>query len=349
MNMKSKILFVGAVNVGGIADDGETMKNRILINSISKNINEKIFVIDTRNRPKRIFYMIKYILLLLLNKNAKIIFSASSFVTYKLIKIAYRLGINPQNIYYWVIGGKYADFVEQGRIKKDLYLPIKHIFVEGDSMRHQLNKLGYKNVSTFPNFKEIKYIPKRSADCEGVIKFVFLSRIIPQKGVDLIIEASKYLNQKYSEQFIVDFYGKIEASYKDNFLDRISGMANVNYKGFLNLTENSGYDKLATYDAMLFPTYWDGEGFPGIVIDAYIAGLPIIASDWNLNSQIIKEGITGYLIPVKDCTSLIEAMQKCIERKVDLCSLSKNVQLEVMNYDADTIINNNFLENIGLI
>lgn len=346
--MNNKILFVGAVNVGGIADDGETMKNRILINSISKNTGSDVVVIDTRNRPKRIYYMIKYVLLLLFIRNAKIVFSASSFVTYKLIKIAYRLGVNPHNIYYWVIGGKYADFVKQGRIAKEWYLPIKHIFVEGDSMRHQLNDLGYNNVSTFPNFKEINYIPKRNVVDNGKIRFVFLSRIIPQKGVDLIIEASKQLNEKYSEQFIVDFYGKIESTYKDVFLNKISGMSNVNYRGFLNLTESSGYDKLATYDVMLFPTYWDGEGFPGIIIDAYIAGLPIIASDWNLNSQIIKDGFTGYIIPVNDQNALIETMQKCIDGNIDLCSLSKSAQSEVWNYNADTIVNKIFLEKIGL-
>ena len=30
---------------------------------------------------------------------------------------------------------------------------------------------------------------------------------------------------------------------------------------------------------MLFPTYWHGEGFPGIVIDAFVAGLLVVATD----------------------------------------------------------------------
>lgn len=348
--MKGRIIFIGAVNKGGVADDGETMKNRILINAISKHAPNNVIVVDTRNKTARFFHIVKYVFLLLFARNAKLVFSASSFVTYKLIRIAHRFDFNSKNIYYWVIGGKYADFVEQGRINKGYYLDIKQIFVEGESMRQKLILLGYGNVSTFPNFKEISYMPMKSATTsDNMIRFVFLSRIIPQKGVDIIIDAALRLNRSFSDKFIVDFMGKIDTSYESEFLSKIQKVANINYKGFLNLTQNVGYDILASYDVMLFPTFWEGEGFPGIIIDAYIAGLPIIASDWNLNSQIVKEGITGYIIPAQDTDALVDIMHKCINGDVDLRSLSKNSQLEAGKYNVDSIINNKFLKHIGLI
>ena len=343
--MKNKVIFIGSINCGGRADDGETMKNQILIETLSKN-NVEISVVDTRNRPIRILYLFKFLLLITFCRKRKIIFSASSFVTYKLLKLATMFRYNPNNIIYWVIGGKFADFVEQGQINKELYIPLKHIFVEGDSMTKKLNALGLNNVETVPNFKRISYLPDLSAKSNSIVKFVFLSRIIPQKGVNLIIEASKMLNKECENDFSVDFYGKIDAAYEEEFLNKIKDEININYKGFLNLTEDSGYDKLSTYDIMLFPTFWEGEGFPGIIIDAYIAGLPIIASDWNLNPQIVKNNITGFVIPTHNVDYLTNTMRQCINGQIDLLQFAKNVQAEVWNYNADSIINKDFLKKV---
>ena len=47
---------------------------------------------------------------------------------------------------------------------------------------------------------------------------------------------------------------------------------------------------------LLFPTYYDGEGFAGTLIDAMAAGVPVIASNWRYNSEIIKDGKIGFII-----------------------------------------------------
>ena len=69
---------------------------------------------------------------------------------------------------------------------------------------------------------------------------------------------------------------------------------------------------LAKYDAMLFPTYWHGEGFPGIIIDAFVSGLPVIATDWSLNADIIEDGKTGVILKENTVEALAEAMDAMI-------------------------------------
>ena len=345
---KKKLIFIGSVNLGGFADDGETMKNRILLKYLSKEF-DYIYIVDTRNRLTRIYHMIKYIYLLLFYRNTKIIFSASSFVTYKLIKIASCLLWDLNKVTYWVIGGRFAEFIEEGKIKKDLYLKMNRILVEGDAMTDKLKELGFCNVITVPNFKEITYLPALKDTEEKMTKFVFLSRIIPQKGVDLIISASEELNKKYGVDFIVDFYGKIDPTYEGIFKNKIKDIENLNYKGFLDLTTKGGYDTLSDYSIMLFPTFWQGEGFPGIIIDAYIAGLPIIASDWNLNSQIIRDNVTGILIPPNDVNALAEVMSKFINKEIELKVMSKNAQSEVRKFNAKNIVTKQFLKDIDVL
>lgn len=46
---------------------------------------------------------------------------------------------------------------------------------------------------------------------------------------------------------------------------------------------------------MVIPTYYQGEGFPGTILDSYIFGVPVIVSKCKYNSEMIKEGKTGKL------------------------------------------------------
>ena len=102
----------------------------------------------------------------------------------------------------------------------------------------------------------------------------------------------------------------------------INHFRNAKYGGFLNLQEESGYTVLSQYDVMIFPTYWEGEGFPGVLVDALIAGLPVIASNWHLNSEVIEEGKTGWLIEVNDVTALAEKMKYVIHNRDQLTKIS---------------------------
>lgn len=347
--MKNEVVLVGSVNLGGIADDGETMKNRMIIDVLRKYV-DKVHVVDVRNKPNRVLYLLKLLFFLLFKRKCKVVFSASSFVVYSLIKIAFWLRYDKNNIYYWVIGGRFGEYLQNGEIEKEYYKDIHTIIVEGNSMQKTLESVGLTNVITLSNFKNINYIPQKiRRTSDSILRFVFLSRIIPEKGVDYIFDAVNKLLDGGIENFVVDFYGKIEAHYEIEFNNKISNCGHTYYKGFLDLRTENGYDVLSSYDVMLFPTYWAGEGFPGIIVDAFIAGLPVIASDWNLNSSIINEGKNGFLIKVHDVDALARKMQEAILNRDVIFELGCSVQKNAYKYDTNTVVNYDLLNNIGLI
>lgn len=341
------IIFVGSQYLGHKPDDGETMKNLVLSNAFER-LGLRVIKIDVRNRWQRPLYLAKYLLALLFVRNAKLVFSASSFVTYPLLRIAKLLGWKGANIYYWVIGGNYANYVEEGSISSKLYFDLRKIIVEGESMKVKLEGMGYSNVIVLPNIKDIEYIPIKESSNTAMKRFVFLSRVMPQKGVDYIIEASTKLNAMGYKNFIVDIYGRVDPGYEQEFKKKIQGIDNVEYKGFLNLDTNEGYDTLASYDVMLFPTYWVGEGFPGIIIDAFVAGLPIIATDWNLNKSLIHDGYNGIIIPVHDVDALASAMKSVVNGKVSITELAENSRKSSSLYDAKNVISSELLNKIGM-
>ena len=100
---------------------------------------------------------------------------------------------------------------------------------------------------------------------------------------------------------------------------------------------------------MLFPTFYEGEGFPGVFIDAFIAGLPVIASDWHYNSEVIKNGETGYIIPTQDKETLYSMMKYVIESRDIIEPLRKKCKDEAQKYDRDIVLGVSNLRRIGLI
>jgi glycosyltransferase involved in cell wall biosynthesis len=182
------------------------------------------------------------------------------------------------------------------------------------------------NFKTFPNLllqsgKKLNYS----------FSFVFVGRISKGKGISEIIDAVKILN-KTNEEFKVDFYGPVEEEF-DFDSNR------TNYGGFLDFQNDpiQAYTKLASYDCMLFPTYWKGEGFPGVIIDAFIAGLPVIATDWNMNTEIIEEGINGFIIPPYDTVSLANKMKWVMDNRETLINIGARNNKKAKQYHIDSI------------
>ena len=293
------------------------------------------------------FKVLKVLLLSLLNPNAKIVLSSTAWEVNPIVKALGVLGLAKRG-YYWVPGGVFHIVVKE-KYEKALYMKLNRLFVQSPSMVNELGKMGFSNVVYVPNSKKIFYYPEDNHKQNGIIKFVFLSRIHPAKGCDMIIDCVKRLNELgYEKKFMVDFYGNIDHGYRNVFLEQCNNVTNVSYKGYLDLTIKEGYDTLSTYDMMLFPSYWWGEGFPGVVIDAYICGLPIIASDWNFNCDVIDH-TTGIIVHTKKTEELCMEMKNTLDGKYDLISMSRNCKQKTHQYDNDQVLSESNLRQLGLL
>jgi glycosyltransferase involved in cell wall biosynthesis len=61
-------------------------------------------------------------------------------------------------------------------------------------------------------------------------------------------------------------------------------------------------------DAFIYPTYWPTEGHSGAVLEAMFHGLPILASDWRSNAEIVRHGVNGLIFRHRDVASLVECI-----------------------------------------
>lgn len=332
-----KTIFIGPISKGRVPNDGASIKNFHILKRL-RNYIPNLMEIDTDGWKKRPWILIAILLVILKNRNASYILSLNNDSANKLIRILHKLAPDA-SVVYWVIGGSIGKWMLEGSISVADYAWLTNIIVEGESMKKDISSAGLLNVSVMPNFKEFVKVHVKKPNTNKNLRFVFLSRINKFKGCDLILDAVARINVKCGEdRFSVDFYGPIEPEYQSEFLEKVSSLNNVSYNGFLDLRNKDNYKVLSGYDAMLFPTFWHGEGCPGIVIDAYMCGLPILASDWNLNRDYIIDNETGILFEAKSVDKLVDVMVNCINGKYDLDHMAVNALETSKKYDIDTVL-----------
>lgn len=341
-----KILFIGDCGNFKNTSNGVYAKNIQLFNRL-KEVFVTLKHVNTNNWKNNPSVLLNVLRSIWQYRKKDIIISLNTYSSYKLIKIVKRL-FPSIRLNYFVIGGILPNFISQLEMKqRECYSIVKWFMVESQEMKRKMELLGYKNVIHIPNFKKIAYIPEKSTETSVPFRFVFLSRIIPEKGCDLIMEATRRINKEIGEdKFLVHFYGKIDDSYESQFLKIINEIPNAEYKGFLNLEDVSNYDVLASYSAMLFPTFWKGEGFPGILIDAMIAGTPVIASEWGYNTEIIENGTTGIIIKSKNVDELANAMNSFICNHSKVAEMTRHCRIQAMEYDTAKVLNKDLFAKI---
>lgn len=153
---------------------------------------------------------------------------------------------------------------------------------------------------------------------EGRRRFVFVGHVKPEKGVRELVEAGRLLSGRDVE---IDVYGPLlEGVSEQDF----SGQEVVRYRGVLP-PERVG-DTLRGYDALLLPSYHYGEGYPGVILEAYAAGIPVVATDWMAIPEIVDAGVSGLLIEPRRPEAIVEALTGLMDQPARLGALREGAR-----------------------
>ena len=186
-------------------------------------------------------------------------------------------------------------------------------------------------VEVIPNFKSLENV---SAPQGGgpVSRFCTFSRVMPEKGVTEAVRAVAAARELYpSADLTLNIWGPVEPSYSLEFENLVrSNEGFVSYCGTVPPGESVGV--LAGQDVLLFPTRWASEGFPGTVVDAFSAGLPVVATDWNSNSEVVEHLETGLVYPAPGIPSLVDAVRWCVENPGDVRRMALNCVAKAHDY-----------------
>ena len=182
------------------------------------------------------------------------------------------------------------------------------------------NKLSNKNIFLLPGsgVDTNKFI--KTKEPKGKIIFLFASRILKDKGIVELIEATKKLKsqKKKFEVFIAgspDYQNKSTISH-----EQLKNWESLNYIKYLGQVEDMAelYKKI---HVGILPSY--REGLPKGLLEAASCGKPIITTDVPGCREIVKNEINGLLVPPKDSHELMKAMKKLILNKSLRISMGK--------------------------
>lgn len=139
---------------------------------------------------------------------------------------------------------------------------------------------------------------------EDVFTFIFVGRIVKDKGINELVRAFKRLNEEYHRTKLV-LVGRMESDL-DPLLPETE--YDINSNSAINAVgaQDDVRIWMAASDVLVFPSY--REGFPNVVIEAGAMGLPSIVTDINGSNEIIIDGENGIIIPPKNEQKLYEAM-----------------------------------------
>lgn len=148
---------------------------------------------------------------------------------------------------------------------------------------------------------------------EGIFTFVFVGRIVGDKGINELCEAFEKLKEtKPSIRLLL--VGRYEDEL-DPVTDKTRGI--INRDNSIEAVGPKYGDELLAYyaasDCFVFPSY--REGFPNTVLEAGAMGLPSIVTDINGSREIIVGGENGLIIPSHDANALFDAMLNMMKDK----------------------------------
>lgn len=153
----------------------------------------------------------------------------------------------------------------------------------------------------FPNHRPVLTADLNTAHSRtGCRRFAFVGLLDRAKGVAEIVA----IDARLPEAVTIDLYGRLSNDFRES---DFRGLRKIAYRG--ELAHALIPQMLREHDALLLPTSWVGEGYPGAILEAFGAGIPVIATDWLSIPEIVDDSC-GLLIPPRDPDALAEAIRR---------------------------------------
>ena len=214
---------------------------------------------------------------------------------------------------------------------------------EHDYQYFTTNKLiGPEEARVIPgsgvNLEKFKSVPKVEED--GTMRFLFIGRIMKEKGIEEYLEAADYILGRHSN---VEFQilGQFEEEIYRNKIISIEN-TRIRYLGVSNDVRN----EIKQVDCVVNPSYH--EGMSNVLLEGAAMGKPLIASNIPGCKEIVDDGVNGYLCEPMDTISLISAMEKFLKlSKIEREQMGIASRQRVERYFDRNIVIKAYMEEIS--
>lgn len=237
--------------------------------------------------------------------------------------------------------------LQQGKWKKKIalkayqYADLKYahcIHVTAEMEFDSVRSLGFNNpVALIPNGIDVSQFPQRQLVSSDIKqrKILFLSRVHPKKGIELLIDAWAMIPVDIRQNWGIDIVGNGEQEYLNSLQIRIDNQGLQNQISIVG--PKFGEDKIISYqsaDVFVLPTY--SENFGVVVAEALASGVPVITTK-GAPWKCLVDHQCGWWIDtdahaLKD--ALLEAMALSDQERFEMGSRGRKLVLDEFSIDA---------------
>ena len=213
-------------------------------------------------------------------------------------------------------------------IKEGLFKADKgHVLGKGSAQGVSLKRFDISKKAGWYNEIRTQYnIPS------DVKVFSFVGRIVPQKGINELLEAFFRIDREDTFLFILGAPDELD-SLNQELVEKAQKADNIVFTG--SVPDPERY--VAASDFFVIPSY--REGFPNTILEAGALGVPSIVTRINGMIDLIQDGHTGFVCEIKSVDTLYDCMQRALSlSEDDYKKMSNNVHTTVKNdFDAEYI------------
>lgn len=157
------------------------------------------------------------------------------------------------------------------------------------------------NLEKFP----LQPFPKNET-----VNFLFVARVMKQKGIDQYLDTAREIKKTHPKT-VFHVLGDCDNSYK-KILETENEKGTIVYHG--RVTNIQDYEKLS--QCTIHPSYYP-EGMSNVILEAAATGRPVITTDHPGCREGVDDGKTGFIIPIKNSTLLIQAVEKILNMTIE--------------------------------
>lgn len=325
------------------SSDGQTIKTRSITEALEKKLGcDNVSRIDTHGGMKTLLHAHKIVETAFRESENVIILPAENGLrVFAPLCALHKRKHSNVKLHYIVIGGWLPQFLKKNRFLIMSLSKFDGIYVETSTMKRMLDEIGLQNIIVMPNCKNLEVLSEDKlvySLCEP-LKLCTFSRIMKEKGIEDAVSAVVSVNNSYGRiVYELDLYGQIAQNQIDWFEHLRNKFPDyVKYRGVISYEKS--VDTLKEYYALLFPTHFYTEGIPGTIIDAFSAGVPVIASKWQNYNDLIEDNVTGIGYDYEQENGLINVLTMLAEKPETLHQMKAKCLISAQKYMPENAIN----------
>jgi glycosyltransferase involved in cell wall biosynthesis len=146
-------------------------------------------------------------------------------------------------------------------------------------------------------------------------------RLSPEKGFEVLVKAAERVLREQPCTGFVLFGEGPERVHLQKQINAVGLGQNFILAGF-----RADLDRfLPHFDLLVLPSYT--EGMPNVVLEAFAAGVPVVATAVGGTPEVVEEGISGYLVPAGDAEAMAERISQALNNADELPDMGRSGRL----------------------